>query len=367
MKKSLLMIFMILSSFLLMGQKNGNFQMHFINVGQGDAALLISPGGETVLFDEGVVAHCDVPVEYLDLLGITSIDYMVTSHYHQDHIGCTKQILEKFPLKKIAYDRGEMYPSDPFDLYQAAVGTKRQKAVPGQRFTLDPGSGHEVVITFLALNGAGIETDNENDLSLVSLVKFGDLEIMMGGDLSGFNASNYKDIESKLAGNAPRVEVYKVHHHCSQYSSNTTWLNAIRPRIGIINVVGEYGKGYGLPAEDCMERLHKAGIKTYWTNIGDGADPDPMWDIVGGNIVVAAAPGSHKFTVSFNGSNVHTYPDWGYNDTSVIQTDATYGWSRNSEIYHYLNCSFIKKIKLQNLETGSKPPDGKTLHPDCPK
>jgi beta-lactamase superfamily II metal-dependent hydrolase len=364
MKKILLLFLGLLPSVLLIAQANGKLQMHFINVGQGDAALLISPGGQTVLFDEGVASYCDVPVEYLESLEIKSIDYMVTSHYHLDHIGCTKQILEKFPLKNMAYDRGKTYPSTLFDDYLAAVGTKRQKANVNQSLTLDPGTDHEVVITFLALNGAGITTSNENDLSLVSLVKFGALEIIMGGDLSGFNNSDYKDIETKLAGKVKQVEVYKVHHHCSQYSSNSTWLNTIRPRIGIINVVGEYGRGYGHPAEDCMERLHNAGVKTYWTNSGDGIAPDAAWDIVGGDIVVEAMPGSHTFTVTFNGSNVHTYSDWGYDDAA---RDISYGWSRNSMLYHYLNCSEVKKIKLQNLQTGQQPPAGKTLHEGCPK
>jgi beta-lactamase superfamily II metal-dependent hydrolase len=363
MKKYLLIVIIFLPSMILMGQSAGKFQLHFINVGQGDAALLVSPGGQTVLFDEGV-PDCDVPVGYLSTLGISSIDYMVTSHYHKDHIGCTRQILEKFPLKNIAYDRGGTYPSETFEYYISAVGAKRQKADSNHTFILDQGSGHEVVVTFLVLNGAGVRTTNENDLCLVALVQFGDLDILMGGDLSGFDEGAYKDIESRLARKTPQVEVYKVHHHCSHYSSNSTLLDSIRPRIGIINVVGMDRKSHGHPDEDCLERLHKTGVKTYWTNPGDDADPDPNWDIVGGDIILEATPGSHEFTVTFNGSNVHTYPNWGYNPD---EQEDTYGWSRNSDIYHYLNCSLVKKIKLVNLQTGKQPPERKTLHTGCPK
>ena len=65
---------------LLVGQA-GTLQIHFMDVGQGDGAILISPGGETVLFDNGVRNNCDKPVSYLQQLGITQIDYHVASPY----------------------------------------------------------------------------------------------------------------------------------------------------------------------------------------------------------------------------------------------------------------------------------------------
>ena len=84
-------------------QENDNLQIHFIDVGQGDAAPLISPLGETVLFDNGVRNHCDLPVAYLQGLGVTRTDYHIAVHYHDDHIGCTRQVLTQAPLQKAAY------------------------------------------------------------------------------------------------------------------------------------------------------------------------------------------------------------------------------------------------------------------------
>jgi beta-lactamase superfamily II metal-dependent hydrolase len=60
---------------------NGQLQIHFMNVGQGDGALLISPEGETVLFDNGVWHHCQALVDYLRHLGVKQIDYQVISHF----------------------------------------------------------------------------------------------------------------------------------------------------------------------------------------------------------------------------------------------------------------------------------------------
>lgn len=78
-----------LSALTAFGQGNCKLQIHYMDVDQGDGAVLISPDGQTVLFDNGVRNNCDKPVEYLRSLGITKIDYMIISHYHADHFGCT--------------------------------------------------------------------------------------------------------------------------------------------------------------------------------------------------------------------------------------------------------------------------------------
>src|SRR5262249_29717610 len=103
-------------------QANGKLQIHFMDVGKGDGAVLISPLGEVVLFDDGVNNQCEKPVSYLTQLGITKIDYLIVSHYHADHIGCTRQVLNHFPLQKQSVDRGATYNSGSFNVYVQTVG-----------------------------------------------------------------------------------------------------------------------------------------------------------------------------------------------------------------------------------------------------
>lgn len=79
---------------------DGKLQLHFMDVGQGDGAVLISPGGEVVLFDDGVRNHCDRPVSYLQQLGITKVDYHIASHYHDDHIGLCIRSVRRIPTAK---------------------------------------------------------------------------------------------------------------------------------------------------------------------------------------------------------------------------------------------------------------------------
>lgn len=366
MKRILLFTLLLLSlTSLAFGQANGKLQIHFIDVGQGDAAVLISPEGEIVLFDNGVAKHCDLSLSYLKKIGISSIDYHIASHYHDDHIGCTTEILKAFPLLKAGYDRGYSISSATFNRYRKAIGSLRKPAIVGDKIVLDAATDTPVNIEFVAVNGAGVNTSNENDLSLVAVIRFGRFDVVMGGDLSGYDKNNYKDIESIIADNVGQTEVYKVHHHCSRYSSNEKWLSMIRTKVGIISASGTIGRNYGHPTQECLDRLHKYEIKTYWTEIGGGALTDPFRDKVVGNILVECEPNSYTFTVS-NGSLTESYPLWD-DESKIAQIDHKYVWSRNSKVYHYPECKDAKRIKPGNLESGDTSPQGKELHKGCPK
>jgi beta-lactamase superfamily II metal-dependent hydrolase len=184
-RHGILALIALLFSVSAFAQANGKLQIHYMDVGQGDGAVLISPLGEVVLFDDGVLNQCGKPIAYLQTLGISKIDYHIASHYHSDHIGCAASIFQLFPLQKAAYDRGGSYTTAAYSTYVNAVGSKRLTAQKGQTITLDAGSASPVTITFLAVNGNGVTTTDENDLSLVAVVRFGQFDAEFGGDLSG--------------------------------------------------------------------------------------------------------------------------------------------------------------------------------------
>ena len=350
-------------------QANGKLQIHFIDVGQGDGAVLISPGGEVVLFDDGVRNNCNLPVSYLQQLGVTKIDYHIASHYHDDHIGCAPEVFQEFPLLKDAIDRGGSSRSSTFQKYLSAVGTHRKSATPGMKVLLDSQSATPVIIQIAALNGDGVQTTNENDLSVVAVVHYGQFDAEIGGDLSGYKSESYEDIESSVAPKVGQIEVYKVHHHGSRYSSNDTWLSKTKPMVAIISASGTIGRNYGHPTPECLERLHNAGVrKTYWTETGGGAEPEPALDVVGGNIVVEVPSSGNSFAVKYKGgTQVDNYPVWEAGQAPPDAAMTGYAWSKNSKVYHHADCSYVANISAENLERGSSPPAGKTLHKGCPK
>jgi beta-lactamase superfamily II metal-dependent hydrolase len=350
-------------------QGNGRLQLHFINVGQGDAALLVSPGGETVLFDNGVLNNCDLPVSYLSGLGIRSLDYHVASHYHSDHIGCSTEVFGTFPVTKAAYDRGADYETVTYARYVARVGSLRRTAAPGETLRLDSGSANPVTITFQVVNGvtAGgrqIPARNENDLSVVVVVRFGEFDAVIGGDLSGERTSSYNDIETAAAAEFGKVELYKVNHHGSSHSSNDAWLARLRPLVGIVSA--GVGNSHDHPKPDALARLHDVGTRTYWTTAGAGeAVPVSGRDVVGGNILVEVEPGAVQFSVAYDGARLDTHR---MHDIPVgAVAPLAFAWSTKSDLYHHWDCLFVANIRPENLARGAVAPTGKRLHDDCPK
>ncbi|HVO79064.1 MAG TPA: MBL fold metallo-hydrolase [Candidatus Bathyarchaeia archaeon] len=356
-------------------QANGKLQIHHIDVGQGDGAVLISPGGQVVVFDAGedMKKHdCTRPVSYLDQLGVKHIDYLFVSHYHFDHIGCIPAVLGQFPLLNDAFDRGSKYPGATYTSYVHAVGSHRKTAAVGDTLTLDKNSQNPVVITVVAVDGKSkhgtVQTSNENDLSLAAVVSFGSFKEEIGGDLSGDNTQMYQDVETPVAPDVGQINVYKVHHHCSSHSTNDTWLADTKPMIGIISA-GD-GNDYGHPTADCLERLHTHNVKAYWTETGNGAAPEPGLDTVGGNIIIEVAPNASTFSVTYGGSHVDTYSIAGSNVPSPngpVAATPKYAWSKKSSVYHLATCRFVQNIAPENLQRGDTPPPGKALHKSCPE
>lgn len=331
-------------------------QIFYMDVGQGDGEIIRSPQGSVVLIDGGK-NNCDIQIAYMKSIGIQKIDYLIVSHYHDDHIGCVKEILSKYPLtaNAVVYDRGGSYPSSVFKDYLESIGKHRRAAENSKPILLDNG---ELKIEFVAENGDGIETNNENDLSLVALLHYGKFDAEFGGDLSGYDNGDYKNIEATVAPKIGQVEIYKVHHHCSQYSSNETLLDILKPKVAIISV-GE-GNKYYHPTQNCVERLHLANVDLYWTETGNGSEPDPMLDHVSGNILVEVEKDGQKFVVSTK-SGLKEYNSW-----SELQTKpVNYYWSSKSNVYHREGCPAIDRIKPENLKKSTTSPEGKSLAKDC--
>ena len=280
-----------------------NLQIHHIDVEQGDAALIISPGGQVAMVDDGRWTDCGNTVSYLQRLNVTGIDFHFATHYDADHIGCLDDLAAAGIKVEVAcYDRGGSKETQTFNDYVAACGPKRQTASKGETITLDGGAAAPVRITVVDLDGAGVKTSEENALGLVLKLSYGAFDHVFGGDLPG----DAPDVESIVGAEVGDVEVYKVHHHGSAYSSNDNWLDATTPEVGIISV-GD--NSYGHPAAEALARLHNHGVKTYWTNVGSGAAPDPAWDRVGDSIVIEAAPAiGDIFTVSGQGF-ADSYPN----------------------------------------------------------
>ncbi|MEO6462116.1 MAG: T9SS type A sorting domain-containing protein [Candidatus Eisenbacteria bacterium] len=304
---------------LALAQANGKLQIHHVNVGQGDGILLISPLGQTALFDDGQYLNCTGIKTYLQGLGITVVDYHFASHYHADHVGCIDDLAAVgITIGTAGYDRGYSYSSATYTNYVNTLGAKRQTIAKDQVITLDAGAANPVLLKCVNLNGAGVYSptgSDENAKSVVMLVSYGSFNEVIAGDLTG---SGTTDVETTIGPQVGDVEVYKVHHHGSTYSTNDNWLAATTPEVGIIQV-GD-GNSYGHPTAGALTRLHNRGVSTYWTETGAGVAPNPAWDTVANGVVLVQAdpgPGA-AYTVSGSGFS-HTW----FNNGGVPPINAT--------------------------------------------
>ncbi len=229
---------------------SGFLEVHLIDVGQGDAILVVSPDGFTLLVDAGEENKAATVESYLAAMGVTELDYTLASHMHSDHIGGLDVVLASHPEVVASFDHGGFYSSNEFDEYDAAVGLRRTMVEAGQSLDLGPDLLVEV------LHGdAGSVTENNN--SVVIRLTHGSTAVLLGGDC-----------ESACEGrfDPGPVDVYKVHHHGSDTASSDALLSQMNPDLALISV--GYGNSYNHPDDATLARLASHGASVYRTDLG---------------------------------------------------------------------------------------------------
>ncbi len=220
-----------------------------LDIGQGDSAVLVAPGGCAVLFDGGPTGSGDTIKAYLKQLGVPRIDMAFVSHMHADHMGGIDEVdvgTDAVPITAV-YDHGGTYDSKTFTDYDTHFAGRRITAHRGDTFSLCG----QVQLTVLASNGNGVPLprDEENARSVVVKVTYGAFDALVGGDLT----ATPDDIESTLLEQVGELELYKVHHHGSRYSSGNAFLDKTVPLVSFISVGRD--NTYGHPTRECLDRL----------------------------------------------------------------------------------------------------------------
>lgn len=229
------------------------YQIVFFDVGQGDAAMIRTPAGRTVMIDCGTDLSADDLVASLYAERIEEIDFLILTHAHEDHIGGAYALITHFDVKKILM--GD-YALD------GVVGCKIVMAADCPIESV--GTGYEILlgegasITVLAPVHAG--ENGENNDSLVLLLTIGVRRFLFTGDLE-------KDGEAELTARDPtglKADVLKVGHHGSDSSTGEEFLNAVQPSIAVISV--GRGNSYGHPAFAVLNRLEAYGVTVVRTD-----------------------------------------------------------------------------------------------------
>ncbi len=266
--------------------QNEELKVCVIDVGHGDAVLIIFPNNKYLLIDGGNTGKGNARIiPLLDSLKVTHLDYVVASHYDADHIGGLDEVINHIGRDSIinyCYDGGGIHNSSPFTQYITSIGSKRKTIIPGEKIVRDDVTITCVCVDGKLINGDVITTKNINDSSVGLIVKYKNFKLFTAGDLSGKNTGNFKDIESKLASLVGDIDVYKVSHHGSKYSSNQVFISTIKPEASIISV----GKNtYGHPNQEIINRLLDVKSRIYQTDSSSyGHIPSGKGKIIKGNV-----------------------------------------------------------------------------------
>ena len=233
-----------------------SLQVSFIDVGQGDSALIQDSSGFDVLIDGGKTSAVPTVVAYLRDQGIDDIDVMVASHADSDHIGGLIDVLEMddIPVQQVLYNG---YPGNTttWSNFVSAVAGEGLSLTVAQ-FPMELTWGQTTAYILNPISG--LSNPDQNDASVVVMLDHNNIEFLFTGDISS-------TIEATVVarGTPVAAEILKVPHHGSKYSTSADFLSAVQPDEAVISVGSN---PYGHPTTETLNRLFAAGARIWRTD-----------------------------------------------------------------------------------------------------
>lgn len=225
---------------------DGKLTVHFIDVGQGDAALITFPDGTTAMVDTSTAESADEVIAYLERWEIDRIDYIFLSHTHSDHAGGLDALCE-------AFDVGELCYVDQAPILDGKGNEPTMRA-------LTAGSTTEIGGVKLTVLGPISVNENENNNSMILRLDYGERSFLFAGDAE-------EEEESAVLGEMRELldaDLLKVAHHGSANSTTEAFVQAVTPEVAVISASSDNSFGHPMPS--VVDRLKKANCMVYSTS-----------------------------------------------------------------------------------------------------
>lgn len=320
-------------------KNSGALEVHFLDVGQGDATLILADG-HAMLIDAGNNNKGTAVQNYLQKQGVKRLDYVIGTHPDADHIGGLDVVIYKFDCGKVLLPDFSK-DTKTYEEVENTLKAKNYKAVhpkAGERYQLGDAS-----FTVTAPNSS--KYDSANDYSIAIRLEHGKNHFLFVGD-----AEEESQQEMLRNGQMLEADVYKVSHHGSRTGTNEEFLKAVSPEYAVISCGEE--NSYGHPHAEVMNLLRGEGVKVFRTDeqgtivaVSDGQkitwnmSPDESWK--------AGEPKGNRSDAEPVAASKKKALKSTKNHTSYIL-------NTNTKKIHLPSCSSVKRMSGKNKEKTGK-------------
>lgn len=307
---------------------NGDLEVHFIDVGQGDAIFIELPNKDTMLIDAG--PSSGIVPNYIKSQGYSDIDYVIATHPDADHITGMPEVLNTFEVGTFYMPEKE-HTTKIFDRMLDAIsnnGCEAIYAIAGK----DIITTNELKVYFVG--PTKIYGDN-NACSAVIKLEYNEISMLFTGDAE-YSSEN----DMIQAGYNLSADILKIGHHGSSSSTSASFIKAVNPKEAIISV-GKDNK-YGHPTNEVLAILNNANINVYRTDevgtiivTSDGIDY--TIDKNKSSVQINAPPTSTATNNEPKGNDIvsGTQVETQNNAATVYRT-------KTGKKYHSSGCSYLK-------------------------
>ncbi len=214
------------------------FTAYFLDVGQGDCAVIHTPERKVIVIDTGGLKNYDtgsrVLVPFLRSLGESKVDALLLSHYDYDHAGGVEALARNIQIESIILPSADTSSEVEAALLRNEKFTFVERASVGRKYEF---------------GGTVLEIVDVNEVSTVASMKYGNHSLLFTGDTNVSRESLLKHLD--------QYDVLKVAHHGSKHSSSLKFLEQVRPKVAVISV--GVGNSYGHPHAETLQRLASVG------------------------------------------------------------------------------------------------------------
>lgn len=228
-------------------------QVHFLDVGQG-LSILVQLGDEVLIYDGGERNMSSFVVAYLQDLGITEIDYMISSHYDSDHVSGLIGCLKAFDVKNVI-GSNYRHNNSAYTSFMKAVkreGLEVQYLEVGTEILFG-----DAVITILSPKEI---SDDSNANSVAIKLSYGESDFIFTGDV---DFGSERDMVA--SGIDLDCEVLSLAHHGSSSGNSSLFLEKTNPEVAVLSCA--MGNDYGHPHVEVVELLEAMEIELFRSDL----------------------------------------------------------------------------------------------------